>query len=112
MAYAGWTKGSAALLITMAGYAEAAGVRDELLTEWAESLPGLTERADRTSRNVGPKAWRFIGEMSEIAASLDAEGFPDGFHLAAADLYERLAGFKDADPGPTLADVIEELGDA
>ena len=48
---------------------------------------------------------------SEIAASLASEGLPDGFHLAAADLYERLSGFKDADPGPDLDNVLRELLD-
>ncbi|UCG40984.1 MAG: DUF1932 domain-containing protein [Acidimicrobiia bacterium] len=111
MAYAGWTKGSAALLLAIAGYAEAAGVRDALAAEWHESIPGLTDRVERTSRGVGPKAWRFAGEMREIAASLASEGLPDGFHLAAADLYEHLSGFKDAYPGPELDDVLRELLD-
>jgi 3-hydroxyisobutyrate dehydrogenase-like beta-hydroxyacid dehydrogenase len=111
MAYAGWTKGSAALLLAIAGYAEAAGVRDALIAEWQESIPDLADRAERTSRGVGPKAWRFAGEMREIAASLASEGLPDGFHLAAADLYERVSGFKDADPGPDLDNVLRELLD-
>jgi len=41
------------------------------------------------------KAWRWIGEMEEIAASFQAAGLPGGFHLAAAELYRRLEGFKD-----------------
>jgi hypothetical protein len=32
--------------------------------------------------------------MEEIAASLDCAGLPDGFHLAAAEIYRRLTHFK------------------
>ena len=44
--------------------------------------------------------------MQEIAASFEAAGLPGGFHLAAADLYRRLEGFKDGATAPALAEVI------
>jgi hypothetical protein len=34
---------------------------------------------------------------------------PDGFHLAAADIYTRLAGFKDAAATPPLDAVLAAL---
>ena len=43
--------------------------------------------------------------MEEIAASFEAAGLPGGFHLAAADLYRRLEGFKDGTTAPALAEV-------
>jgi hypothetical protein len=43
--------------------------------------------------------------MEEIAASFEAAGLPGGFHLAAADLYRRLEGFKDGTAAPALAEV-------
>ncbi len=49
MAYAGWTKGSAALLLAVRALARAEGVEDTLLAEWALSQPSLAER----SRRVG-----------------------------------------------------------
>ena len=55
------------------------------------------------------KAWRFAGEMEEIAATLDAAGLPGGFHLAAHDIYQRIALFKGHDPAPSLEDVLEAL---
>lgn len=44
--------------------------------------------------------------MEEIAATLAAVGVPAGFHAAAAELYERLAAFRDAEALPDLADVL------
>jgi len=45
---------------------------------------------------VAPKAWRFVAEMQEIAATFEAAGVPDGFHRAAGDIFARLADFKGA----------------
>ncbi len=98
MAYAGWTKGSAALLLAVAALAESEGVMDSLRAEWDLSQPALGARLERTATGVAPKAWRFAGEMEEIAATLGAVALPEGFHLGAAELYERLAAFKNTSP--------------
>lgn len=108
MCFAGWTKATSALLLAINAAAEHHGVADALRSEWSISLPDLAERSERTAAGTGPKAWRFADEMREIAATLDAADLPDGFHLAAAQVYERMAGFKD-EPAPTLADVIAAL---
>jgi len=105
MAYAAWTKGSAALLLAVRGFARAEGVEDALLAEWAISHPGLDERSAGAARGAAGKAWRWVGEMEEIAASLAADGLPGGFHEAAAQLYERLA----AEPGDDLEAVLDAL---
>jgi hypothetical protein len=55
------------------------------------------------------KAWRFVGEMEEIAATLAAAGLPDGFHQAAAEIYRRMAHWKDTPSPPPLADVQKAL---
>ncbi len=109
MAYAGWTKGSAALLLSMASYAASAGVQDALIEEWNISQPGLATRAAGSAKGTGPKAWRFVGEMEEIAVALAEAELPAGFHTAAAEVYQRLAGFKNANPGPELDEVIAML---
>lgn len=108
MAYAGYTKGSAALLIAMAAYATTVGIADELVAEWDLSMPGLSDRLTRTAAGVGPKAWRFVGEMDEIARSLELVDLPPDFHEGAAELYMRLANLKGS-LQPTLADVMESL---
>ena len=45
MAYAAWTKGSGALLLTARALARAEGVEETLLAEWALSQPGLAARS-------------------------------------------------------------------
>ena len=41
MAYAGYTKGSSALLILINAFAELSGVRESLIEEWELSQPDL-----------------------------------------------------------------------
>jgi 3-hydroxyisobutyrate dehydrogenase-like beta-hydroxyacid dehydrogenase len=106
--YAGWTKGATALLAAIRALAEVEGVEAALLAEWKRSQPELQKRSEVVTVQAR-KAWRWIGEMEEIAASFEAAGLPGGFHLAAADLYRRLEGFKDGAAPPTLAEVIEAL---
>ena len=90
-AYAGWTKGSAALLLTVRELARAEGVEDVLLEEWRLSLPELEERSRAAARSAHRKGWRWIGEMEEIARSMSARDLPAGFHEAAAEVFRRAA---------------------
>jgi len=111
MAYAGWTKGSAALTLALVAFATSAGVDEALFAEWRISQPEMLKRAQGAARATSPKAWRFIGEMNEIAAALVEVDLPGGFHEAAAQTYERLAGFRDRADGVDLAEVLEALLD-
>lgn len=95
MSYAGYTKGLSALLLATQALAESYDVADWLDLEWQQSLPGTADRLERAALGSAPKAWRFAGEMLQIAASYEQAGLPSGFHLAAAQLYERLAPLKD-----------------
>lgn len=96
-AYAGWTKGSAALLLAVRAYAEANGLGADIVDEWKMSIPGLAERSDSVARTISRKAWRFEGEMTEIAEAMNDAGLPDGFHAAASEIYHRLAHLKGND---------------
>jgi len=89
MCYAAWTKGSAALLLTVAEAAERLGVADVLRAEWERSLPELPARLERATRSADAKGWRWVGEMREIEATFRAAGAPGGFHDAAAETFER-----------------------
>jgi 3-hydroxyisobutyrate dehydrogenase-like beta-hydroxyacid dehydrogenase len=103
MAYAGWTKGSAALLLAVRALARAEGVEDALLAEWAITHPHLEEASQRAARSAAGKSWRWVGEMEEIAASMEAVGLPGGFHAAAAAIFERLAAESGDDLTAALA---------
>jgi hypothetical protein len=90
LAYAAWTKGSAALLLTIRASALATGVEAPLLAEWQRSQPGLVDRSIGAARAGSAKGWRWIGEMEEIAAMFASLGLPEGFHRAAAAVYADL----------------------
>jgi 3-hydroxyisobutyrate dehydrogenase-like beta-hydroxyacid dehydrogenase len=87
MAYAGWTKGTAALLLALRALARAEHVEETLLAEWRESQPDLAERSQRAARSAELKGWRWVGEMEEIASTMASAGLPDGFHKAAAEVF-------------------------
>jgi hypothetical protein len=52
------------------------------------------------------KAWRFAGEMDEIASTFESAGLPSGFHQAAGEVCTRLDGFKDSREIPNLEEVL------
>jgi 3-hydroxyisobutyrate dehydrogenase-like beta-hydroxyacid dehydrogenase len=87
MAYASWTKGSAALLLAARALARSEGVEPVLLEEWGISQPGLERRSAAATESATAKGWRWVAEMEEIAATMAAAGLPDGFHQAAAEIY-------------------------
>jgi 3-hydroxyisobutyrate dehydrogenase-like beta-hydroxyacid dehydrogenase len=89
MAYAAWTKGTAAMLLAIRELAVAEGVEDALRAEWQLSLPELPDRHERAVRSAKRKGWRWVGEMEEIARSFEDAGLPGGFHRAAAEVYRR-----------------------
>jgi len=98
MAYGGWTKGSAALLLAVRALARAEGVEDTLLAEWALSQPSLPDRSRGSARSATLKGWRWVAEMEEISASLAAAGLPGGFHQAAAEIFRRTPRASAASP--------------
>jgi 3-hydroxyisobutyrate dehydrogenase-like beta-hydroxyacid dehydrogenase len=87
MAYAGWTKGSGALLLAMREFAARAGVQDALTAEWSRSIPDLQDRWTSARASADGKGWRWIGEMQEISRALESLGLPPGFHDAAAAIF-------------------------
>ena len=108
MAYAGWTKGSAALLLAVRALARAEGVEDALLAEWAETQPHLEQASERAARGAAGKSWRWVAEMEEIAASMEAAGLPGGFHVAAAAIYEQLAAEPHAELDAALRTLTQD----
>lgn len=108
MCYAAYTKGVSALLLAIRALAEAEGVTASLLEEWARSQPDLTARSEGAARGTAGKAWRFVGEMEQIAATFEARSLPGGFHRAAAAVYDRMRSLKDLQE-PELDAVLAAL---
>lgn len=109
MCYAAWTKGTTALLAAILATAEELGVREFLYEQWARDDAKMPASTEGRVRRSSAKAWRFAGEMEEIAATFRGAGLPGGFHEAAAAVYERLAGFKDMEELPPLNSVLKAL---
>jgi len=113
MAYAAWTKGSAALLLSVYAMAEHHSLGESLKEEWGLSQKGLEQKLDNVAAGNAPKAWRFVGEMQEIAATLSDAGQHPGAFDSAADIYQAMASFKSAKPDEiTTESVIRSILDA
>jgi 3-hydroxyisobutyrate dehydrogenase-like beta-hydroxyacid dehydrogenase len=109
MCYAAYTKGTTALLCAIHATAERLGVLQDLQQQWSIDDSDFAEQSVFRLRRVTAKAWRFAGEMDEIAATFSAAGLPSGFHEAASDVYHRISGFKEAPSIPPLEDVLAAL---
>ncbi|MFP6791824.1 MAG: DUF1932 domain-containing protein [Pseudomonadales bacterium] len=105
MVFAAYTKGTTALLAAILGVAEKEGVRNALESQWGQTF---TEQTHQRVVANSAKAWRFEGEMQEIAATFENAGLPGGFHAAAAVVFERLAQFKD-EPAADIVELLKAL---
>lgn len=106
--FAAYNKGTIALLTSLYAAAQHYGLLDELQRQLAGrglALPTLEAQILRSA----PRAWRWVAEMHEISAALEAVNIPGDFHRAAAIVYERMASLKDAE-GLGISDVISKAG--
>jgi 3-hydroxyisobutyrate dehydrogenase-like beta-hydroxyacid dehydrogenase len=109
MCYAAYSKGTTALLAAILAAAEHYDVGKALRAQWTQDDPTFAAQAEGRTRQVTAKAWRFVGEMEEIAATFAAAGLPGGFHEAAGEVYRRMAHFKDEPAAPELGEVLAAL---
>jgi 3-hydroxyisobutyrate dehydrogenase-like beta-hydroxyacid dehydrogenase len=107
MCYSAYSKGTTALLCTILATAQELGVRDELNALW--SADTLDAQAEQRAKRVAARAWRFAGEMEEIANTFRGAGLPGEFHQGAAEIYRRMAKFKDAPTPPSIDQVLQAL---
>jgi hypothetical protein len=105
--FAAWTKGSAALLVSVRAAARAHGVEAALLEQWAAVDRGLAGRSEAAAGSLSAKGWRWEAEMQEIADTFAAGGVPTGFHEAAAEVCARLAALRDT--RAPLDDVVDRI---
>lgn len=108
LAYAGITKGLAALGATMMLAAARAGVEEQLMAELDVSQPELAQGFAKSIPAMLPKSGRWVSEMHEIADFIGPE-FPEhGIYRGVAGLYERLfdAHRADGEEAETLRDLV------
>lgn len=99
MCFAAYSKGLTALLATSLEAADRLGVRAALDAQRDATEPGSAARLAAMAEGSGAKAWRFVGEMREIADTFASVGLPNGFHLAAAEVYQQMAAAAGGEPG-------------
>jgi len=109
MCYAAYSKGMTALLAGILATAESLGVREELYQQWDLDDKDFSEQVNRRVTRSTAKAWRFEGEMIEIAETFQGQGLPAEFHKASAEIYHRISEFKDAAEVPSLENVLRLL---
>jgi 3-hydroxyisobutyrate dehydrogenase-like beta-hydroxyacid dehydrogenase len=89
MCYAAMTKGVQALGAELLVAARLLGVDDTLLAEQSEGgdVANVRRFVERALPTMPPKAYRWIGEMEEIARCFEDLGLPGRLMLGAADVY-------------------------
>jgi 3-hydroxyisobutyrate dehydrogenase-like beta-hydroxyacid dehydrogenase len=90
MCYASLTKGTAALHAAVLTTAGSLGLSQELTAELEESQSAKLGEM-QSVKSLSAKAFRWIGEMEEIAATYESAGVTPGFHLGAADVFRMIA---------------------
>ncbi|EJD42828.1 6-phosphogluconate dehydrogenase C-terminal domain-like protein [Auricularia subglabra TFB-10046 SS5] len=96
LSYAGIMKGMSGLLITMvlSAHADSPATAQALMDQLADSANGkwMLERSAFSLADSQQKAYRFVGEMEEIASFIDSGlGGPGQIFEGMAKLYARLA---------------------
>jgi putative dehydrogenase len=91
MSYAGITKGITALGSMMMLASTRGGVAAELRTQLERSHPYFMQNFNRAVPEMFDKAYRFVGEMEEIADFVGEDPQAKQMYLAFADFYRRMA---------------------
>jgi hypothetical protein len=78
MCFASLTKGYTAIAIQAFSTAHALGVLPELQEAVETTIPGVKDRLEKGVAGMAPKAYRWVAEMEEIAATFRDEGGWDG----------------------------------
>lgn len=91
MSYAGITKGITAVGSMMMLAAIRGGIEKELRAELERSHPAFVANFVRAVPDMFPKAYRFVGEMEEIADFVGEDEAAKKMYLAFADFYTRIA---------------------
>jgi 3-hydroxyisobutyrate dehydrogenase-like beta-hydroxyacid dehydrogenase len=87
LCYAMLTKGLTALATEALVAGRALGLHEALQAELRDSQRDLLAWIDRSVPGMPAKAWRWVGEMEEIAAMFESMGLPPALPNGAAALY-------------------------
>jgi len=91
MCYGALTKGLQALGVELLVAARALGLEEALRAEQETSVPDVLTWLERSVPTMPPKAYRWVGEMEEIATTFADVGLTPLILQGAADLYRFVA---------------------
>jgi len=91
MCYGALTKGLQALGTELLVAARAMGLEEPLQAEQQGTLAEVLKYLERSVPTMPPKAYRWVGEMEEIAATFEALALTPRMLLGAADMYQFVA---------------------
>jgi 3-hydroxyisobutyrate dehydrogenase-like beta-hydroxyacid dehydrogenase len=104
MCYAAVTKGTFALYYAAATSAAKLGLFDELCREFEHSQPEVYQVMQRQLPRLPAKAFRWAGEMEQIAETLEMVGVTPSMHRGAAELYRLVSNILLVENPPELTD--------
>jgi 3-hydroxyisobutyrate dehydrogenase-like beta-hydroxyacid dehydrogenase len=108
MCYAAITKGTQALYAATLAAAESLGAYDDLMAEMQSSQPETVKRMSGVV-GISSKAFRWVGEMEEIAATFAAAGATSKIHEGAAETFQMIADSPIGDERPETVDRSRSL---
>ena len=110
------TKGTTALQTALLVAAVRLGVYEELRDELLLSQRQTFDRIEASVKRLPSVAYRWIGEMEEIAATFESVDVTPDFHRGAADVFRLVDGSSlGKEDGPEAAgiyDAVKLLADA
>ena len=113
MCYASLTKGVSALQTAALVAAHRLGLSSELESEMSSSQANVLAQMQSVIGLPG-KAFRWVGEMEEIAATFESVGVTGNFHHGAAEIFRMVADSplgderpETIDPNRTLQETVE-----
>jgi len=104
LAYAGMTKGFAAIATAMVHAAAREGLDDALRAELIRTQPNFLARLERAIPDMFPKAYRWVAEMEQIGEFIGAEREGANMYKGMARLYDWIASELER---PSSADLDE-----
>jgi hypothetical protein len=119
MCYGALTKGLQALGTELLVAAKLMGLEETLRAEQRASIPDVLGWLERSMPPMPPKAYRWVGEMEEIAACFADLGMTPNILQGAADLYRFVAETpigkespETRDPNRGMDGIVAALADA
>lgn len=109
MAYGGITKGIQAIGAAMALGAYRRGAGESLVAELADSQPAVYAALARQLPAMLPKAYRWDGEMREIARFLEPDAGASAMLMGAAELYRDIGEAAAEGPGSEIVDRLQRF---